>query len=221
MSPVWVCGSRCWPWPQTVEAVLDRAAARHGGELVVVEGAGVGAERAAHRWCLERGLPAWRHRCHPRPPAGRYVVRLPRETLGARHERMLRDEGPRLVVVFHEAFTPGQGVSADIARRAVGAGVPVWLVPGADPVRGRWLTQADLPAAPAGLTDMPGLSPDLVSGSGCGPGLGEAPGRPDAPGDRSRPHAPPPDPDLPGARSGPDGSVSGLADAPAAPTCTS
>ncbi|GAA2463147.1 hypothetical protein GCM10010405_54450 [Streptomyces macrosporus] len=129
-------------------AVLDRAADRHGGDLVVIEGAGTGAERAAHRWCQERGLPAWRHRCHPRLQASRGLMRLPRETLAVRHQRILREEGPRLVVVFHETFTPGPGTSADIARRAVAAGVPVWLVPGADPGRGRWLTAADLPGPP-------------------------------------------------------------------------
>jgi YspA, cpYpsA-related SLOG family len=60
-----VCGSRRWPWPGTVEAVLDRLAARHGEQLVVIEGAAKGADQAAHLWCEQHGLPEDRHRCHP------------------------------------------------------------------------------------------------------------------------------------------------------------
>lgn len=46
---VLVCGSRRWPWPGTVEAVLDRLAARHGEQLVVIEGAARG--RIRRRTC--------------------------------------------------------------------------------------------------------------------------------------------------------------------------
>ncbi|WP_420823322.1 SLOG family protein [Streptomyces fulvoviolaceus] len=60
-----MCGSRHWPWPATVEAVLDRLAARHHDRLVVIEGAATGADRAAHLWCRAHGLGADRHRCHP------------------------------------------------------------------------------------------------------------------------------------------------------------
>ena len=42
---VLVCGSR-WPWPRTVEAVLDRLPRRYGRDLVVIEGAATGADRA-------------------------------------------------------------------------------------------------------------------------------------------------------------------------------
>ncbi|MFE7243715.1 SLOG family protein [Streptomyces sp. NPDC057580] len=62
---VLVCGSRRWPWPESVEAVLDRLAARHGDQLVVIEGAATGADAAAHKWCLSKGLGPDRHRCHP------------------------------------------------------------------------------------------------------------------------------------------------------------
>jgi YspA, cpYpsA-related SLOG family len=62
---VLVSGSRRWPWPGTVEAVLDRLAAGHGDQLVVIEGAARGADYAAHLWCERHGLPAHRHRCYP------------------------------------------------------------------------------------------------------------------------------------------------------------
>jgi hypothetical protein len=46
---VLVCGSRRWPWRGTVEAVLDRLAARHGEQLVVIEGGARG--RIMRRTC--------------------------------------------------------------------------------------------------------------------------------------------------------------------------
>ncbi|MFE1936288.1 SLOG family protein [Streptomyces sp. NPDC059474] len=67
-SRVLICGSRRWPWPDTITTPLDRAAARHGNDLVVIEGAGTGAASAAHHWCTHHDLPAWRHRCHPLTP---------------------------------------------------------------------------------------------------------------------------------------------------------
>src|SRR6266480_4856015 len=62
---VLICGSRHWPWPGTVAAVLDRLAARYGERLVVIEGAARGADHAAHQWCERHGLSGDRHRCHP------------------------------------------------------------------------------------------------------------------------------------------------------------
>ncbi|MEU6757765.1 SLOG family protein [Streptomyces sp. NPDC046685] len=56
-----VCGSRHWPWPQSVGAVLDRLASRYGQDLAVIEGAATGADRAAHDWCGRHGLGADRH----------------------------------------------------------------------------------------------------------------------------------------------------------------
>ncbi|RZD80932.1 SLOG family protein [Streptomyces albidoflavus] len=61
-TTVLVCGSRRWPWPQAVEAVLDRLANRYGKDLVVIEGAATGADRAAHDWCGRHSLGEDRHR---------------------------------------------------------------------------------------------------------------------------------------------------------------
>ncbi|MEV7068956.1 SLOG family protein [Streptomyces collinus] len=62
---VLICGSRRWPWPSAVEAVLDRLLARYGDRLVVIEGSATGADAAACTWCCRHGLDADRHRCHP------------------------------------------------------------------------------------------------------------------------------------------------------------
>ncbi|WP_371636575.1 SLOG family protein [Streptomyces zaomyceticus] len=62
---VLVCGSRRWPWSRTVETVLDRLTRRYSRNLVVIEGAATGADRAAYDWCGRHGLDKDRHRCRP------------------------------------------------------------------------------------------------------------------------------------------------------------
>jgi len=136
------CGSRRWPWPGTVEVVLDRLLARHGEQLVVIEGAATGADHAAHQWCERHGLSDDRHRCHPvdwraerraRPNGWRMAG-------PERNTRMLLQDRPRLIIGFHDHFAPASGGTSDMALRGLLREVPVWLVPGADPLAGRWLT---------------------------------------------------------------------------------
>ncbi|MGX8910220.1 SLOG family protein [Streptomyces netropsis] len=152
-SRILVCGSRQWPWPDTVTAVLDRAADRHGDDLVIIESAATGAARAAHRWCLDHDLPAWRHCCYPASPAARRRARTRHWSETERHQRMITDEGPRLVIAFHEHLRPGNGSTAALCRSALSIGLPVWLVPTADPGHGRWLSPAPAPAQPEAHQD--------------------------------------------------------------------
>jgi non-ribosomal peptide synthetase component F len=121
---------------------------------MVLKAAGSGAERAAHRWCREQGLPTWRY-WHPQLQAGRGYLWSPPENPASRHQRILRDEGPRLVIVSHKAFTPCPGASADIARRALPVGAPVWLSPARGPGPGPLAAEQDLPAPPPGPPAIP------------------------------------------------------------------
>jgi hypothetical protein len=138
---VLVCGSRRWPWPGTVEAVLDRLAARHGEHLVVIEGAARGADHAAHLWCQRHGLPEDRHRCHPVDWAAERRARPRQWRLAGpeRNSRMLLQDQPQLIICFHGHFDPTSGGTSDMALRGLLRQVPVWLVPGEDPDTGRWL----------------------------------------------------------------------------------
>ncbi|MGP4002872.1 SLOG family protein [Streptomyces sp. 8N706] len=136
-SRVLICGSRQWPWPDTVTNVLDRLAAHHPDDLVIIETAATGAERAAHRWCQTNALPAWRHRCHPTPRHRRMPPAW--QTGPQRHQRILHDEEPRLVIVFHEDLAHAHGATADLCRLAIDAGIPLWHIPTSDPQLGRWL----------------------------------------------------------------------------------
>jgi hypothetical protein len=143
-----VCGSRRWPWPHTVEAVLDRLTARYGQGLVVIEGAATGADRAAHDWCCRHDLGEDRHRCYPVDWAAEKRSRPDRWRMAGpeRNTRMLLNEQPRLVIAFHDHFTPASGGTSDMALRAVLTQVPVWLVPGPDVTVGTWMRPGIFPA---------------------------------------------------------------------------
>jgi hypothetical protein len=145
---VLVCGSRRWPWPDTVTTVLERLRVRHGNRLVVIEGAATGAERAAHRWCEHHGLPAWRHRCYPLAWAAQRT-RRPRTwqlTGPQRTRHILQAEEPRLAITFHEDLDPARGETSDACLRALLLGIPVWLVPTQDADAGMWLAVEHFPA---------------------------------------------------------------------------
>jgi hypothetical protein len=139
---VLLCGSRRWPWPQTVETVLDRLAARYGERLVVIEGAAAGADYAAHLWCEHHGLRADRHRCHPVDWHAERKARPGQWRLAGpeRNTRMLLQDRPSLIIAFHDHFDPGSGGTSDMCLRGLLREVPAWLVPGEDPGIGRWLT---------------------------------------------------------------------------------
>jgi hypothetical protein len=139
---VLVCGSRRWPWPGTVEAVLDRLAARHGEQLVVIEGAARGADHAAHLWCQRHGLPENRHRCHPVDWRAERQARPRQWRLAGpeRNSRMLLQDQPQLIICFHDYFDAASGGTSDMALRGLLRQVPVWLVPGEDPAIGHWLS---------------------------------------------------------------------------------
>ena len=139
---VLICGSRRWPWPGTVQTVLDRLAARHGARLVVIEGSARGADRAAHMWCERHDLPEDRHRCHPVDWGTERQARPQQWRLAGpeRNTRMLLQDRPRLVICFHDHFDPATGGTSDMALRGLLREVPAWLVPGQDPAVGRWLS---------------------------------------------------------------------------------
>lgn len=146
---VLVSGSRHWPWPGTVNGVLDRLAARYGDRLVVIEGAATGADQAAHEWCRGRALGADRHRCYPVDWAAERRSRPThwRNAGPERNTRMLLTERPRLIIAFHDHFVVERGGTSDMCVRGLVRGVPVWLVPGRDVEVGSWLRVEQFPPA--------------------------------------------------------------------------
>ncbi|MFG3228638.1 SLOG family protein [Kitasatospora sp. NPDC048194] len=146
---VLMCGSRRWPWPTAVEIVLDRLLDRHGERLVVIEGAATGADSAAHGWCQRHGLGSERHRCYPVDWKAERLARPADWRLAGpeRNTRMLLTERPRLIVAFHDHFSPASGGTSDMCLRGLLSEVPVWLVPGPDVQVGAWLRVDMFPLA--------------------------------------------------------------------------
>jgi len=138
---VLVCGSRRWPSPGTVETVLERLLARHGEHLVIIEGAATGADAAAHAWCERQGFGPERHCCHPVDWAAERRARPSQWRMAGpeRNTRMLLEGRPRLIIAFHDHFSPGSGGTSDMCLRGLIERVPVWLVPGANVQQGTWL----------------------------------------------------------------------------------
>jgi hypothetical protein len=146
---VLICGSRRWPWPTAVELVLDRLLARHGERLVVIEGSAAGADAAAHAWCQQHGLGSERHRCYPVDWRAERLARPADWRLAGpeRNTRMLLAERPRLIIAFHDHFSPTSGGTSDMSLRGLLRQVPVWLVPGPDLRVGAWLRTSMFSAA--------------------------------------------------------------------------
>lgn len=146
---VLVCGSRRWPWPATVETVLEQLLTRHGESLAVIEGAATGADQAAHAWCERHGFDRDRHRCHSVDWQAERRERPQQWRMAGpeRNTRMLLEERPRLVIAFHDHFSPGSGGTSDMCLRGLVKQVPVWLVPGEDVQRGVWLKAGMFPDA--------------------------------------------------------------------------
>jgi YspA, cpYpsA-related SLOG family len=117
-----VCGSRTWTDSALLASSVEQVVAEHGQDrpgVVLIEGDARGADRLAGEFARARGweleiYPAdWqRHGC----AAGM-----------RRNARMLRQGGPERVIAFTDDLAASRG-TADMVRRARGAGVPVLVV---------------------------------------------------------------------------------------------
>ncbi|WP_433259799.1 SLOG family protein (plasmid) [Streptosporangium sp. CA-135522] len=134
-----ICGSRDWPWPGAVHTVCDRLESRSGKDLVLIEGAARGADRACHDWCEAHGLGT-RHRCFRVDWAAERAARPDswRKARPERNTRMLA-ENPKLIIACHEAFLFHRGGTSDMCLRALLVGVPVWFISGPNLSGGQWL----------------------------------------------------------------------------------
>jgi hypothetical protein len=110
---VLVCGGRDFTDTEQVADVLDGYLVGAHGELVIIQGGARGADQLARRWCEKHDVA-----CVTVP------ARWAQDGRGAgpmRNRRMLEWFPPDSVVAF-----PGGKGTADMIRRAVVAGVPVF-----------------------------------------------------------------------------------------------
>jgi hypothetical protein len=117
-----VCGSRTWTDDVLLAHAVEQMVAEHGQDragVVLIEGDARGADRLAgilakaHGWELEVYPADW-HR-HGRTAGPR------------RNARMLRQGHPERVIACTDDLTGSRG-TADMVRRARGAGLPVLVV---------------------------------------------------------------------------------------------
>lgn len=108
---VLVCGGRNYDDRSTLFRVMDAAHAAAPITLLIHGGA-AGADSIATQWAVHAGVP-WR-------PFAAYWQIEGKAAGPKRNQRMLDEGKPELVIAF-----PGGRGTADMVRRADGAGIPV------------------------------------------------------------------------------------------------
>jgi hypothetical protein len=117
-----VTGDRAWDCRELAGSVLRRLVARYGPRLVVVHGDAGGVDAAFAAAAGSLGLAVEAHRAE--------WDRLGRRAGPARNRRMV-DSGADLCLAFHH-FLANSTATKDCARRAIAAGIPTYLIDGAD-----------------------------------------------------------------------------------------
>jgi hypothetical protein len=136
-----VCGSRTWTDATLLAEALERVVTEHGqgrAGVVLIEGDAHGADRLAGALAKARG---WQLEVYPAD-----WQRHGRTAGTRRNARMLRQGRPERVLAFTDDPTSSRG-TADMVRRAQGAGLPVLVVSHPSPARGEVTPQASDPAA--------------------------------------------------------------------------
>lgn len=122
-----VTGDRGWPCYALAERVVERLLARHGAGLVVVGGDGPGVDLAFRAACEGLGVEFEPHSV----AVGAFALagggpgHFDRQ-VGDRNREIV-DAGADLALVFHR-YLKGSKATADLARRCLDAGIPVWVV---------------------------------------------------------------------------------------------
>jgi hypothetical protein len=117
-----VCGSRTWTDGVLLARAVERVVAEHGQDragVVLIEGDARGADRLAGALARARG---WELEVYPAD-----WQRHGRSAGMRRNARMLRQGRPERVLAFTDDLAASRG-TADMVRRAQGAGLPVLVV---------------------------------------------------------------------------------------------
>jgi hypothetical protein len=117
-----VCGSRTWTDSALLAHTVEQEVVEHGqdrGGVVLIEGDARGADRLAGALAKARG---WQLEVYPADWQRHGRAAGPR-----RNARMLRQGHPERVIAFTDDLA-GSRSTADMVRRARGAGLPVLVV---------------------------------------------------------------------------------------------
>lgn len=129
-----VTGDRNWYAPELAEEVLNRLLARYGSGLVIVHGGATGIDRSFAEACGDLGVeqeahPArWEELDHP-DALIRYDKRNRpyNANAGPVRNAEIVATGAEMCLAFHRAIGASKGTK-DCVRRAIGAGIPTYLV---------------------------------------------------------------------------------------------
>jgi len=113
-----VCGDRNWTDKKGVFEILDFYTHTFGEKAYIIEGFARGADKMAGEWAAARNAPLEEF------PAD--WVKYGRAAGPIRNSQMLREGKPDMVLAFHDDLEKSKG-TADMVRRAKGAGLPVRL----------------------------------------------------------------------------------------------
>lgn len=120
---VLICGSRNWKDPEPIERLLDGYLDYYGSEFKLVEGEAPGADSCAADWA--KGFGDY---------AESYVDPFPADWdkygKGAgpiRNQQMLDEGQPDVVFAFSDDLKSSKGTK-DMVKRALKAGLPVYVV---------------------------------------------------------------------------------------------
>jgi hypothetical protein len=116
-----VTGDRFWTCHRLAAAILVRLVARYGPEIVVVHGGATGVDESFDSACRGLGVKTEVH-----PVTGGDWERLGKKAGPLRNEEMVR-AGAGLCVALHRFLSNSKGTK-DCVRRAVGAGIPTYLI---------------------------------------------------------------------------------------------
>jgi hypothetical protein len=158
-----ICGDRNWSCEELASRVLGQLIARHGRDVTIVHGNCSGVDQAFYLACIDQDIGA---EPHPADWDGNGQKAGP-----IRNAEMV-SAGADACLVFHRFLRNSKG-SKDCARKALAAGIPVWLcdsdtAAGPHPVRltaDSWQLK-DSPAPKPAFHDpeddshFPGLSED-------------------------------------------------------------
>jgi hypothetical protein len=116
---VLVTGSRDWAPVTLIESILTRLKARHGSALIVAHGAcPTGIDVTFRRACETMGIGEQRY------PA---AWETQGKAAGPIRNTAMVQAGADVCLAFSRKLTESRGTS-DCVRKAISAGIPVWLV---------------------------------------------------------------------------------------------
>jgi hypothetical protein len=113
-----ITGDRHWHCYELAEAIIGRLITRYGPDLVIIHGGACGVDQSFAVSCRKLGTKAEPHLADWKGLAN---------VAGPERNREMVESGADLCIAFHRTLATSKGTK-DCVRRALAAGIPVWLI---------------------------------------------------------------------------------------------